>query len=144
MASIAAFSALCFVVGLVGSWSFCAAPACSSGEICTAASHPSWLHHHSCLVPEQSCRLTAGPLPVSLVWLSWQFCYIQVQLVSEETLHYSASRRAVESEPVTAPLDKVHHVCCKCSVQGTRLGTGTLIWVNEGTSAPAAPESLLV
>lgn len=62
----------------------------------------------------------------------------------QEKPRYSTSSRDVGSEPVTAPLDKVHHTCCRCSAQGTRLGAGTVIWVNEGTSAPAAPESLLV
>lgn len=66
------------------------------------------------------------------------------QLVSGETLGYPTYSRDVGFEPVTAPLDKVHHRFCKCLSQGTRLGTGTLIWVNEGTSAPAAPESLLM
>lgn len=38
--SIAAFSALCLVVGLGRGWHFCATATCSFGEICTPASCP--------------------------------------------------------------------------------------------------------
>lgn len=146
--SIAAFSALCLVVGLGQGLAFLYNPYVQL-----------WRDLHSSFMPPLGCVTITGlfqrnsadlqqvccPSLLISYWFGSHGSFVTYKFKwFQEKLRYPTSSRDVGSEPVTAPLDKVPHMCCKCSAQGTTLGTGTLIWVSEGTSAPAAPESLLV
>lgn len=117
--SIAAFSALCLVVGLGQGLAF----------LCNCYMQL-WRDLHSSFMPPLGCVTITGLFQRSSTDLQQVSCpslFICHWFGSRgrfvtykfnwfrEKLHYPTSSRDVGSEPVTAPLDKVHHMCCKCS-----------------------------